>query len=295
MTNLLSLRTVVCGVLAASGVALAACGDEDKRSAASAASPAAVNIRQGPPRSTADLVGIWFKQDKLLVRFGRSGKFAIDCCGNLDDNPAGAGRITLKGAAATFSADRGSDVCRPGDRWAWRTTLSNVGRLHVTHTASAEGACGVNVGTQWTFTRVSPISPAGAGLTANLDPETPVRPASLGELTGFWLLEGGARLLRVGGDGTYATDDTGDGPKHVGTIEMSRDGRLTFTAGKESRTCRPGTRTIWNDVDIAPVRIPSGHPLGGPGNSSVLRGTVAQDACSGTAGRQQTWVRLVPL
>jgi hypothetical protein len=117
-------------------------------------------VSEGAPPTARRLAGIWRNESpgsrQLLVRF--AGKtFAIDNNGLLDTPPWSSGTYEVDGRTMTLL---GTAV----DRWKWEAGIPEDGRLHTVmiydHTAH------VAPGTEWTWTRVAPSSPAGAQITA---------------------------------------------------------------------------------------------------------------------------------
>jgi hypothetical protein len=224
------------------------------------------------------LAGIWLNDggpspgwSNLLVRFSPDGTVAFDDLGVLDTTPAVLGTYELDGRTITFSAGPRSAACTGGDTWTWEAGVPDDGRLHVVNIEDGTGNCSVGVGTEWTFTRVSPVSPATARITVPEPTGKAVPPPSEATLRGIWLLGGSGTLVRLGEDRTYALDDMGRlgiSPSDVGTFQV--DGRtITFTSGAGSSRCAQGDLWVWKDVDL---------------QGRVLRGVVSKDECRNRTG-----------
>jgi hypothetical protein len=228
-------------------------------------------VSEGAPPTARRLAGIWRNESpgsrQLLVRFGPGKTFAIDNNGLLDTRPWSSGTYEVDGRTVTL-------LGTAADQWAWVAGISEDGRLHTVmiydHTAH------VAPGTEWTWTRVSPSSPAGAQITAEAAAAEGPPPKRESDLFGIWLLEGTGHLLRFSTDGTYALADEG----RLGT-EPDDQGTLTLTSGAESRTCAEGTSWVWKDVGL----------IFGAG---TLWGVVTKDDGQRDLGPDLMWVRLSP-
>jgi hypothetical protein len=145
-----------------------------------------------------------------------------------------------------------------------------------------EPGCGVVTGTRWTWTRVSPVSAAGAEISASEPTDEAAPPEDAFALRGIWLLQGTGQVLRISWSGTYAIDDAGQlasDPFDEGSVELSGR-RLTLTSGPSSRGCEEGARWVWGGV----VREPSG---------TVMRGSTREDACGhGVEDTELMWIRI---
>jgi hypothetical protein len=237
-----------------------------------------------PADSLTALAGIWLndadqEQPILLLRLSPDGTFALDDRGLLDVDPAATGTYRLGGDTLSLLVTGGPN-CPAGSTWTWRTNVLADGRLR---TVLADSACGFRAQTVWTWTRVSPWSPAAASIIADRTegPGTPVRTPLV--LRGVWLREGSGQLLRVSGDGTYALDDGGqlaEDPDDTGSVEVTNVGSVVLTSGSTSRVCAAGDHTTWTDVQRFGDR--------------VLRGVVGDDTCSDRTGTTVTWIRMSP-
>src|SRR4029079_9505109 len=134
----------------------------------------------------------------------------------------------LDGRDIVVTVTQVGGACDVGDTWTWRTGVTEAGRLQLLLTHTRPDQCGVPIGTEWSFVRLSPRSSAGADLGA--DPVGGVAPLptnadeALEVLDGLWLLERGGHLLRLRPYGTYAIDDAGllaTDPYDAGAIEVA--------------------------------------------------------------------------
>jgi hypothetical protein len=121
---------------------------------------------EGPPPTESELAGIWLSPAAPLVGFSRDGTFVIDNGGYFDTDPSVQGRYNVDGDTITFPNVSGH-AC-PGASFAWQASLPADGLLHIVHREEGEGKCREPLGTEWTFIRVSPSSPASAEASAEI-------------------------------------------------------------------------------------------------------------------------------
>jgi hypothetical protein len=280
-------------------LAVAACGgdDDDDDAGEAAAPPEEQTGAEGTPATADDLTGTWLIvegiEDELMFEFHPDGTYVGDWRGLLATKP---------GAAGTYEADEGtvrfengnSDVCRRGDSWAWDSTVSEEGRLDIVfrRSESASEECRVPKGTQWTFVRVSPSSPAGEELRGDPGELEPLTDATT--LEGIWLREESGELLSFARNGSYTIDDDGQlgsDPADTGTFELDPEETLTLTSGPKSRTCSRGDRWVWEGSGIEVGPAPEDPTLGGTA-SWTLVGEVTEDACDHAAGADARWLRI---
>jgi hypothetical protein len=241
---------------------------------------------QGAAPTIDTLAGIWLNDnmragganDGLLMELNPDGTFAIDGYGLLDSGPATQGTYEIRGGEIAFSVGR-SARCPLGEAFSLRAGIPEDGRLH---TVMTEPGCTVTAGTEWTWTRVSPSSAAGAEITAGDPSGDAAPPEDVISLRGIWLLEGSGHLLRISWSGSYTVDDMGrlgTDPIDEGRVELK--GRtLIFTSGGGSRGCGQGARWVWGNV--------SAETFG-----TVIRGTAREDECGhGAEGAELTWIRI---
>src|SRR5262245_16087973 len=245
-----------------------------------------VQVEGRPPTDVA-IRGIWqhVQQPTRMIRFGPDQAFAVDTHGSIDSSPALVGSYELDGRDIVVTVTQVGGACDVGDSWTWRAGLPANGRLELVFTQTGRGACGIPIGTEWSFIRLSPRSSASADLAADPVGRFAPLPANPDEalevLDGLWLLERSGILLRLRPYGTYAIDDAGSlgtDPYDAGEIEVSRS-TLTLVSVAGSNRCAPGDRLVLGDVLIDEA-----------GRS--LRGRVTRDDCSHDVGDRPTWMRL---
>ena len=231
------------------------------------------------------LRGIWLfdggpdgGETGMLMRFDTDGTFAIDAYGSLDSAPATQGTFRIEGHLVRFEVGP-SARCPTGETFTFRTGLPEDGRLE---TVMIDPGCGVAPGTEWTWTRVSPVSAAGTTIRASSPSGDAAPPGDAGELEGIWLLEGTGQLLRISFSGSYAIDDQGTlgiAPYDEGDIEI--DGRtVILISGPGSRECRDGARWTWRSVAVEPF-------------VTAMRATTGRDGCGhGLDDVELTWIHI---
>ncbi len=272
-------------------VVLAACGgaaDPPSEPSATPPEPASPSVPvEGQPPTTDNIRGIWqhTTQPTRMIRFGPDQAFAVDTHGSIDSSPALVGTYELDGRDIVVTVTQVGGACDVGDTWTWRTGVPEDGRLQLVFTRTGRGQCAIPIGTEWSFVRLSPRSPAGADITADPVGGSAPLPANSDEalrvLDGLWLLEGGGHLLRLRPYGTYAIDDMGllgTDPHDAGAIEVAAT-TLTLVSGAGSNQCAEGDRLVLRSVRIDEI-----------GRS--LRGTVVRDDCTHATGTRATWIRL---
>lgn len=237
----------------------------------------------GLPPTHSRLAGIWLNDggpspgwETMLFRFSPDGTFAIDDQGYLDTAPAVLGTYELDGKTVTFTAGPGSR-CGVEGSWAWRAAIPEQGRLHIVFISedTTSNCPEVGIGTEWTFTRVSPASRATGRIEFPVPTGKAIPPPDESALQGIWFLRGSGALLRLSGDGTYAIDNMGrldTAPSDIGTFQVN-GGTITFTSGAKSRGCAKGDLWVWKGVEL---------------QGESLRGAVSEDECRKRAGGT-TW------
>jgi hypothetical protein len=282
-------------LMAAVALLLAACSgakhDSDMRPAARRTA-----VTWGQPPTPSSLAGVWLNDAQpstggptyqlqwstALLQLNPDGTYAFDPGGYLDTTPHSTGTYAVHERSVTFTIGGGSSECGLGDGWAVQAGTSPAGQLHTTITDDLSDPCGVGIGTEWTWSRVSPSSPAGAELTTGAAaPDIGITPALL-QLRGIWLRQGSGHLLRFGEGGSYASDSSGrlaTDPDDVGRFTVNEQGNVTFTSGAHSRGCTQGSRTVWTSVRLV---IRSLQVAGG------------KDECGQHIATQSTWLRLSP-
>jgi hypothetical protein len=257
-----------------------------------------IDVRGRTP-TVERLDGIWLNdggptpgEPTLLLRFEPDGTVAFDNGGYLDSAPAVIATYEVNGDTISFRTE-GGEACREGDDWTWRAGVPDEGRLHIVFVEDGTGNCGMGIGTEWTFTRVSPSSPAGEQITAAdlllassfEHPSGDLRgapPPGRYSLFGIYLLEGTGRLMKFTAQESYSTDDAGElgvDPQDQGSIENNEKGTLRFVSGADSDRCDQGAVTVWRRAQV---------------KGRVLKTVVARDDCGGRVGDELTWIRLTP-
>lgn len=242
-------------------------------------------VVEGLPPTTQRLEGIWLRDalppaegSPLLVRFDLDGTVAFDDLGHLDTDPAIRATYTLGDRSIHFTT-RGGRACSIDDTWTWRAgVVPDEGRLHIVNVEDGTGNCSVGIDTAWSFTRVSPASPAGTAIAGELEPGAGP-PTSGVTLDGIWLLEETGLLFRYRFPGGYAFDEEGrlgTDPFDVGSLELDVErATITFSSGSEARGCNEGDRMVWEDVRF---------------DGDTLHAVVRRDDCTGRVGEELTWI-----
>ena len=231
------------------------------------------------------LRGIWLfdggpdgGETGMLMRFDPDGTFAIDAYGSIDSGPATRGTFRIEGHLVRFEVEP-SARCGTGETFTFRTGLPEDGRLE---TFMVEPGCGVTSGTEWTWTRVSPVSTGGMTIRAGSPSGDAEPPEDALALDGIWLLEGTGQLLRISFSGSYAIDDQGTlgtAAYDEGALEI--DGRtVVLVSGPDSRECREGARWTWTAVAVEPFGL-------------AMRATSGRDVCGHRVeDAALTWIRI---
>lgn len=258
----------------------------------------------GQPPTVESLRGIWLNdggptpgEERLLLRFSPDGTMAFDNGGYLDSVPAVLGTYEVNGDTISFQND-GGVACADGDEFTVRAHIHPMGagdpvgvHLHVVFIEDGTGNCSVGIGTEWTFTRVSPSSPAGEDIRAtDLLPATSFKhpsgdlrgtPPERYSLDGIYLLEGTGHLMKFTRE-EYSVDGAGElgvDPDDQGSFYNNEKGTLRFVSGADSRSCDDGAVTVWKRVRV---------------NGRVLQTAVTRDDCWANGGDELTWIRLSP-
>ena len=233
------------------------------------------------PVSVEHLHGAWFMPaladgsvTPVIARFSADGSFVLggvrDDRGGLEDSWS-TGDFQVRPTGITFHPTGG--WCGATENFAWHVTISPEGRMQALQLGSTGpdrdkiGHCTVLVGATFELSRVSPWSPAAAGVTGEyLKPDRPIRARDATHLDGYWLVAGSGLLMQVR-RGAYVMDgggELGTGALDAGTMTVA-DGRLRLVSGTAATGCPAGT-----EVRITGARIEAGG----------LRGTVADDTCN---------------
>jgi hypothetical protein len=248
----------------------------------------ALALRSDPPPpvpagptavTTNDLAGVW-SYDSWLWTFHADGRLTQS------NRPYDPDAQTDSGATSstyTRTPDgfiqrlgAGSQACDV----TWKGTISPEGRLRATPTEesgpgceAASGPVATGAPEVWEFTRVSPVSTAGADL-ALLWPTTAPQPLpNVAKVYGTWLLRGSGTLLSIDPSGDYAvrTFDTLDQPQ-TGKAAVPRAGSLVFTP-----TSTPSCTARYESVVT---------------RNATMDATSAAGSCARLGGTTDTWIRI---
>jgi len=228
-----------------------------------------------PPVTRAQLEGIWRVADSdWLWRFGADGEATLSNTPNLLTGTETTTAFTVRPAPGGFIAE--NDPGEPeGCSMVWAATISPEGVMRARETGQRVG-CTVALETPvelWEFTRVSPVSVAGAATMpdrASSDPRDVTDPTLL---SGTWLLRGTGTLLTVDASAGYALQDLGatDDPE-TGSVSVRPDGTLTFTPDNDS-----ACTAVYGPVTYT---------------DTALDTELATGSCNRLAATSDTWIRL---
>ena len=237
------------------------------------------------PLTAESVAGIWYEDpgsgywvEPIMARFASDGTFSLG--GVFVAESWINGTYALGDQAITFTATSGG--CASRDTFTWDVVIVADGRLEGVHAGSdgdisgLVGECPIPVGEPYNLTRVSPTSPAAAGITAAeyRGPALTSDTSSVA-LEGYWLVEGTGYLLRWDYTGRYHLDDVGQiatNPQDAGRAEIGPQ-TLSFTSGGDADGCAEGDVMAWEDV-----RVEDGQ----------LRGVVNGDSCDRGIGSEVT-------
>jgi hypothetical protein len=231
------------------------------------------------------LTGVWAENEPfgpwgypIIVWFSADGAFAFEDYGEFG-SPAVLGTYEIAGDVVTLHV--GGEVCQVGDEIIWRARVTDDGRLNMVITQDAPGeSCGAAEGARTSFTRVSPVSPAGRAIAAQEPGAEAERLSRSSQLSGVWLGQDTGDLISFSWDGTYRRD--GDGllgtdPNDQGTY-LVEGGTVVFTSTEGSAGCAAGDVTRWTRVRLG---------------DGVLRASVEEDECGREAGVVEIWIQVV--
>lgn len=242
--------------------------------------PAPPDVPAGPPvLSTTGLVGIW-SYDSWLWTFTADGKLTqsqqpYDPLAQTDST---ADPITYTPTAEGFIEHIGT-AAEPCDH-TWTATISPDGRLRATDTKESGSGCGPGSEAAptappevWEFTRVSPVSVAGANLELLWPTDKAFAVNDVNNVVGTWLFPGTGTLLAITTSGDYAvrTFDTLYRPE-TGKVTVRGAGSLVFTPSRN-----PTCTAVFQSVTS---------------RNSTLDATVADGSCSRLTGATDTWIRI---
>ncbi|WP_404390301.1 hypothetical protein [Humibacillus xanthopallidus] len=241
--------------------------------------PAPPNVpADSPALTTTELAGIW-SFDSWLWTFHSDGRLTqtqdpYDPEAHHSDDavtyaPAPGGfieRIASAGAVCDIT---------------WAATISPEGLLRATPTTESSAGCGAAAPTDssapaemWEFTRVSPVSVAGANLALLWPTAAPEPVSDLSKVRGTWLLRGTDKVLSIDDSGRYAvrTFDSLDQPEQAGRATVTGPGSLVFTPAS-GPTCT---------AHYEPVTS----------LNSTMEATLAAGSCWRLGGGNDTWIRI---
>jgi hypothetical protein len=281
------------GVAAAALLAVFAWTAVDSPVRSDAIPPSGRNVTEidtpvaGQPPTAERLAGIWawddggmLDQNRVVLRLSSDGTFVGDNSGQLDTYPAMQGTYEISGDTVRFMPDNDSDACVAGNNWTWRVGIQPDGRMNIVSLEDGDGNCEIGLGTAWSFTRVSPISPAASSLSPPVDGDSRAID-SVDGLNGLWLDTDTGRVLRFSWDMSYAIDGSGrlgtDDVEDAGAFALGANGTVRFTSGSDSSDCPEGSTKVWKNVRIS---------------SRTLQAVVDRDSCGDEAGTETTWILL---
>lgn len=223
----------------------------------------------GPAQITnSDLAGIWRNEQfpGLLWRFSQYG---VSGTHNSEGLFTGGPDWTVLPGAGSLTLNSKAPRCD----LQMRTTITPVGRMSATVT-KADPTCPFLMGEVADFTRVSPVSIAGAEATSLLPAAAPARVTKPEQLRGAWLLRGTGEVLTVNAADVYRITDLGVTPpeRQLGNVAVEGDGSVVFTPMDS-----PGCPSVYASVSSR-------------GNS--LEATRADSSCDRLGAPTDTWIRL---
>jgi hypothetical protein len=242
--------------------------------------PAPPNVPAGSPASaTTGLAGIW-SFDSWLWTFTADGKLmqSQQPYDPLEHSGSTADPITYTPTAEGFIEHMGT-AAEPCDH-TWTATISPDGRLRATDTKESGSGCGAGSEADltappevWEFTRVSPVSVAGANLELLWPTTRPFAVNVLDNVVGTWLFPATGTVLAItaSGDYTLRTFDTLYAPEK-GTVSVPGAGSLVFTP-RINPTCTAVLTSVTS-------------------RNSALVAAAADGSCSRLSGATPTWIRI---
>ncbi|WP_392543814.1 hypothetical protein [Oryzobacter telluris] len=228
-----------------------------------------------PPVTLAELEGIWHVDgSRWLWRFGADGRVVQSDEPNLLTGKGTATAFTVRPAPGGF--DSGGDPFEAvGCSARWAATISAEGRMRLHGTGQSPECIGPEDPGEpdWHFTRLSPVSVAGAALRPDPATTGPIPVTDPGHLRGTWLLQGTGTLMTIDASASYAVQDLGAGTAaYRGKVAIATDGALTFTS------------------DLAP-RCPAVY-ASARSTIGSLDTELAADSCQRLGGLADTWIRI---
>jgi hypothetical protein len=204
--------------------------------------------------------------------------------------PPNRGPYELSGDTLSATNTEG-DGCPTNASWVWRVGVSGDGKLRAEFIESSTD-CTMPLGTVWSFTRISPQSPASEAITTEIATDAGEPVTSPRQVGGLWRLEGTGQLVLIDiDDGTYQIDDAGQigaDPNDTGSLEVDEDGTITFISGPESRDCSAGDRMTWTRTERLSATVD--HAV--VQDAFVLSTVASEDTCRDLEGALN-WIRMV--
>ncbi len=220
------------------------------------------------------------------MAIGADGTIAFDSYGQLVTAPYSFGRYELDGDVIVFLGGCGQDL---------RAAMPDVGHLHTAFTEPGIAGCAndIPVGSQWSWIRVSPSSPAGEAVSLPVEAFNNPHSPSETSMSGIWLRQGSGQLLHLGDLGDYAVDDgglLGIDPDDTGSYEVDGD-TITFTSvGGGRAVCTAGDIQRWENVLVDDVQLHEGLST----FAKALQTAGGEPDCSIHLAGDQTWLRISP-
>ena len=241
--------------------------------------PAPPDVPAGSPAlTTTELAGIW-SFDSWLWTFHPDGRLTQTQDPYTPEAHHSSDVVTYAPAPGGFVERIGSGAVFCDITWA--ATISPEGLLRATPAKESGAGCDPGSATDssapaemWEFTRVSPVSVAGANLALLWPTAAPQPVSDLSKVRGTWLLRGTDKVLSVDESGLYAirTFDSLDQPEEAGRATVTGPGSLVFTP-LSGPTCT---------ARYEPVT--SRH--------STMEATLAAGSCRRLGGGNDTWIRI---
>jgi hypothetical protein len=231
-----------------------------------------------PALTTAELAGIW-SFDSWLWTFHPDGRLTQTQEPYTPEAHYSSDVVTYAPAPGGFleRVQSGPVFCDI----TWAATISPEGLLRATPTKESGAGCGAAAptdpsapATMWEFTRVSPVSVAGANLALLWPTAAPQPVPDLSKVRGTWLLRGTDKVLSVDDSGRYAirTFDSLDPPEEAGRATVTGPGSLVFTS-VSAPTCTSRYEPVIS-------------------RNSTMEATLAAGSCRRLGGGDDTWIRI---
>ena len=230
-----------------------------------------------PPLTRAQLAGIW-SYDSWLWTFHADGRLTQTDAPYDPEAHSSGDAMTYGPAPGGFVQHTGSGATACDLTWA--ATLSAEGVLRATETKESGAGCGPGSPADpgappeaREFTRVSPVSVAGANLALLWPTVAPEPVPDLVKVRGTWLLRGTDTILTIDEAGRYAlrTFDTLNQPES-GRASVPTAGSLVFTPLR-SPTCPARYQQVTS-------------------RNSTMEATLATGSCLRLFAATDTWIKI---